>query len=198
MGLFDEVKENVTVRQAAELYGFKITKAGLIRCIFHDDKTPSMKVDSRYYCFGCGVTGDVIDFTAQLFGLSLKEAALKLAEDFGIHISGEGRKIRQKEQKFFKRRTEDHSVKTKEKELTTCVRVMLDYLGTLREWKKEFAPKSPEEEWNEKFMEAVKYLSIVEYYLDLLLFGEEEEKAQVVKLIGKEIDKIERRYKKDG
>ncbi len=153
MGLFDEVKENVTVRQAAERYGFKITKSGLIRCIFHNDKTPSMKVDSRYYCFGCGVTGDVIDFTAQLFGLSLKEAALKLAEDFGIHISGEGRKIRQKEQKFFKRRTEDHSVKTEEKELTTCVRVMLDYLGTLREWKKEFAPKSPEEEWNEKFME---------------------------------------------
>lgn len=198
MGLFDEVKENVTVRQAAERYGFKITKSGLIRCIFHNDKTPSMKVDSRYYCFGCGVTGDVIDFTAQLFGLSLKEAALKLAEDFGIHISGEGRKIRQKEQKFFKRRTEDHSVKTEEKELATCVRVMLDYLGTLREWKKEFAPKSPEEEWNEKFMEAVKYLSIVEYYLDLLLFGEEEEKAQVVKLIGKEIDKIERRYRKDG
>lgn len=49
MGLFDEVKKNVTVRQAAELYGFKITKSGLIRCIFHNDKTPSMKVDSRHY-----------------------------------------------------------------------------------------------------------------------------------------------------
>ena len=87
MGLFDEVKENVTVRQSAEFYGFKITKSGLISCIFHNDKTPSMKVDRRYYCFGCGVTGDVIDFTAQLFGLSLKEAALKLADDFGIQIS---------------------------------------------------------------------------------------------------------------
>lgn len=39
MGLFDEVKENVTVRQAAEFYGFKITKSGLISCIFHNDKT---------------------------------------------------------------------------------------------------------------------------------------------------------------
>ena len=47
--------------------------------------------------------------------------------------------------------------------------------------KKEFAPKSPEEEWDEKFVEGVlKYLTIVEYYLDLLLFGEEEEKEQVV------------------
>lgn len=101
MGLFDEVKENVTVRQAAELYGFKITKSGLISCIFHNDKTPSMKVDRRYYCFGCGVTGDVIDFTAQLFGLSLKEAALKLADDFGIQISRvDRRKIKKTKEDF--------------------------------------------------------------------------------------------------
>lgn len=101
MGLFDEVKENVTVRQAAEFYGFKITKSGLISCIFHNDKTPSMKVDRRYYCFGCGVTGDVIDFTAQLFGLSLKEAALKLADDFGIQISRvDRRKIKKPKEDF--------------------------------------------------------------------------------------------------
>lgn len=102
MGLFDEVKENVTVRQAAEFYGFKITKSGLISCIFHNDKTPSMKVDRRYYCFGCGVTGDVIDFTAQLFGLSLKEAALKLADDFGIQISRVDRRKIKKPRKILK------------------------------------------------------------------------------------------------
>ena len=58
MGLFDEVKGNVTVRQAAELYGFKITKSGLISCIFHNDKTPSMKVDRRYLSeSGCEASG---------------------------------------------------------------------------------------------------------------------------------------------
>ena len=57
MGLFDEVKQNVTVRQAAERYGLKPNRSGLIRCIFHNDKSPSMKVDRRYYCFGCGCTG---------------------------------------------------------------------------------------------------------------------------------------------
>ena len=84
MRLFDEVKQNVTVRQAAEMYGLKPNRSGLICCIFHNDKSPSMKVDRRYYCFGCGCTGDAIDFTAQLFGLGLKEAAQKLADDFGI------------------------------------------------------------------------------------------------------------------
>ena len=47
MGLFDEVKQNVTVRQAVELYGLKPNRSGLIRCIFHNDKSPSMKVDRR-------------------------------------------------------------------------------------------------------------------------------------------------------
>ena len=42
-----------------------------------------MKVDQRFHCFGCGEDGDVIDFTAKLFNLSPKEAAEKLAQDFG-------------------------------------------------------------------------------------------------------------------
>ena len=76
MGLFDEVKQNVTVRQAVELYGLKPNRSGLIRCIFHNDKSPSMKVDRRYYCFGCGCTGDAIDFTAQLFGIGSVSVSL--------------------------------------------------------------------------------------------------------------------------
>ena len=86
MGLFDEVKQNVTVRQAVELYGLKPNRSGLIRCIFHNDKSPSMKVDRRYYCFGCGCTGDAIDFTAQLFGIGLKDAAMKLQMILGFFI----------------------------------------------------------------------------------------------------------------
>ena len=91
MGLFEEVKKNVTVRQAAELYGLKPNRSGLVRCIFHKDNAPSMKVDRRYYCFGCGCTGDAVDFTAQLFGLGAREAAVKLADDFGISYISKSR-----------------------------------------------------------------------------------------------------------
>ena len=59
-------------------------------CPFHDDKHPSMKVDRRFHCFGCQSDGDVIDFTARLFGLNKKEAALKLAEDFSVHYDAKG------------------------------------------------------------------------------------------------------------
>ena len=43
-----------------------------------------MKVDFRFHCFGCGADGDVIDFAAKLFQLSLRQAAEKLATDFGL------------------------------------------------------------------------------------------------------------------
>lgn len=43
-----------------------------------------MKLDRRYHCFGCGADGDVIDFAAALYGLAKKEAAVQLANDFGL------------------------------------------------------------------------------------------------------------------
>ena len=78
--LFQQVKSQVTARQAAERYGLQVSRSGMACCIFHQDKHPSMKVDRRYYCFACHATGDVIDLTAKLFGFSLYEAAKKLAD----------------------------------------------------------------------------------------------------------------------
>ena len=85
MNLFEKVKAVVTVRQAAEHYGLKVGRGDMACCPFHNDRTPSMKLNEDYfYCFGCGATGDVIDFVARLFNLSNYEAAQKLADDFGI------------------------------------------------------------------------------------------------------------------
>ena len=84
MNVFEAVKEAVTTRQAAEAYGIPVRRNGMCLCPFHNDKNPSMKVDRRFHCFGCQADGDVIDFTAKLYGLTGKEAAVKLAADFGI------------------------------------------------------------------------------------------------------------------
>ena len=69
MNVFEVVKGNVTARQAAEAHGLKVGRTGMACCPFHSDNSPSMKLDERYYCFGCGVTGD----------------AVNLAEDFGLN-----------------------------------------------------------------------------------------------------------------
>ena len=84
MNVFETVKQSVTTRQAAEHYGIRVGRNGMACCPFHNDKTPSMKLDRRYHCFGCGADGDVIDLTAQIFGLSLYEAARKITADFHL------------------------------------------------------------------------------------------------------------------
>ena len=84
MNVFEAVKQNVTTRQAAELYGIRVGRNGMAVCPFHNDKNPSMKVDKRFHCFACQADGDVIDFVSRLFGLPSKEAAMKIADDFGI------------------------------------------------------------------------------------------------------------------
>ena len=80
---FKAIKGLVTAREAAEHYGLTVNSRGMALCPFHDDHNPSMKLDERFHCFGCGEDGDVIDFTAKYFNLSLKEAAEKLLADFG-------------------------------------------------------------------------------------------------------------------
>ena len=90
MNVFEAVKQSVTTRQAASFYGIRVGRNGMVCCPFHNDRTPSMKVDSRFYCFGCGASGDVIDFAALLHGLGKREAAVRLAEDFGVSYEKSG------------------------------------------------------------------------------------------------------------
>ena len=63
----------------------------MMRCPFHDDKSPSMKSDQKFICFGCGAKGDVIDFAARLFDLPPYEAAGKLVADMGLTVTVENR-----------------------------------------------------------------------------------------------------------
>ena len=83
MTIYEKAKGLVTASEAAEHYGLTVNRHGMALCPFHDDHNPSMKLDESFHCFGCGEDGDVIDFTAKYFNLSLPEAAEKLVNDFG-------------------------------------------------------------------------------------------------------------------
>ena len=73
------------------------------------------------------------------------------------------------------------------------VRAYLDYRSMLLDWKKQYAPKNPKEEWNEQFEEALRELTYVEYVLDILLFGEKHEKDHMVQEKRKKVEDIERK-----
>ena len=89
--VFTAVKHGVTARQVAEMYGIQVNAHGMACCPFHDDTHPSMKLDERYYCFGCHASGDAIDFVSNLFRIRKREAAVKIAEDFHVHYDPKGR-----------------------------------------------------------------------------------------------------------
>ena len=125
--VFEVVKQSVTVREAAELYGIAVGRSGMACCPFHDDRHPSMKVDTRFHCFGCGADGDVIDFTARLYDLSPKEAAEKLAQDFGLSYDNKAPPrrsyVRQKSEAQVRKEKREHGW-----------RVLTDYYHLLRKW----------------------------------------------------------------
>ena len=91
MDLFTQIKMAVSVKEAAEYYGLEVNRGNMVCCPFHNDRTPSMKLNEDYfYCFGCGATGDVIDLVAKLFNLSSYDAAKKLVCDFEINPDSPG------------------------------------------------------------------------------------------------------------
>lgn len=158
MSTYARIKQTVTTRQAAQMYGLSVNRSGMARCPFHADHNPSMKVDDRFYCFGCHASGDVIDFTARLFGISHKDAAQKLAEDFGINP-------RPPEQSDI---PNCHAEPSQNRE-RLCSCVLREYLRYLRIWQLRYCPEKPGDPIYPRFAEAMKALPTVNHLLDCLL-----------------------------
>ena len=186
--VFEAVKQSVSTREAAAFYGIEVKRNGMACCPFHDDKNPSMKVDQRFHCFGCGADGDVIDFTAKLFNLSPKEAAEKLAQDFGLIYDSQAPPRR----RYVRQKTEAQKFR---EDRQRCYRVLSDYYYLLKKWEADCSPRTPEEEPHPRFVEAIQKKAYVEYLLDLFLYESEEEQKAWIAEHTAEITHLERRLK---
>ena len=184
--VFEVVKQSVTVREAAELYGIAVGRSGMACCPFHDDRHPSMKVDARFHCFGCGADGDVIDFTARLYDLSPKEAAEKLAQDFGLSYDNKAPPrrsyVRQKSEAQVRKEKREHGW-----------RVLTDYYHLLRKWEADYSPRMPDEDPHPRFLEAIQKKDYMGYLLDTFLDSSTEEQDQWIAEHTAEISAIEGR-----
>ena len=184
--VFEVVKQSVTAREAAELYGIAVGRGGMACCPFHDDRHPSMKVDTRFHCFGCGADGDVIDFTARLYDLSPKGAAEKLAQDFGLSYDSKApirrSYVRQKTEAQVRKEKREHGW-----------RVLTDYYHLLRKWEADYSPKTADEDPHPRFLEAVQKKDYMGYLLDSFLDSSTEEQDQWIAEHTAEISAIEGR-----
>ena len=184
--VFEVVKQSVTAREAAELYGIAVGRGGMACCPFHDDRHPSMKVDTRFHCFGCGADGDVIDFTARFYDLSPKEAAEKLAQDFGLSYDSKAPPrrsyVRQKSEAQVRKEKREHGW-----------RVLTGYYHLLRKWEADYSPKTPDEAPHPRFLEAIQKKDYMGYLLDTFLDSSTEEQDQWIAEHTAEISAIEGR-----
>ena len=133
-----------------------------------------MKLNEDYFfCFGCGAKGDVIDLVARLFDISGYEAAQRLAADFGISTDPGQAAVASCKPK------RPHIRQFREDELL-CFRVLTDYLHLLEDWKVRYAPKTPDDPYDDRFVEACQMLDYIEYLADILTVGDLEERVAVV------------------
>ena len=154
MNQFESVKAAVPLRDAAKHYGLTVSRNGMTCCPFHEDRHPSMKLNEDYFfCFGCGAKGDVIDFTARLFGTDLKDSAEKLAADFGISAETKQVFLRQNPSRL---------------EELRCRRALTDYLHLLKEWKTRYAPNTPEDILDDRFVESCQQYDRIAGLLEML------------------------------
>lgn len=169
MTIFEAAKSMVTPRMAAEHFGLSVSRNGMVCCPFHNDRHPSMKLNEDYfYCFGCGAKGDVIEFTSKLFGITAMEAAQKLRADFGV----------QEDKPSIL--TKLNLYRTQADNERLCFRVLREYLQILQDWKVRFSPQTPEDDPDDRFVEARHMLECTQYMLDLLTIGSSKERTKLV------------------
>ena len=165
---YSSVKADVTVPAAATRYGLQTDPAGMAHCLFHPDRTPSMKLNEDYfYCFGCGKSGSVVDLTAKLFHTSPKEAVRILAADFHVDLqlpppaTGD------------LRRHDDNYVR--------CRRLLNEYMAMLHRWKRRYSPKDSAETFDPRYVEACILFEPIEYLASYLATAPREQRESVVK-----------------
>ena len=189
MDKFRTIKERVNIIDAANKLGIDILKNNKARCPLHSDKVPSLSFKgNRFKCFSCNISGDVIDLTASVKGVTLLDAAKMLDLMYGLRLfRGKQNAAAPRRQSHEERLVQAAQV------LRTCffkwvpyaAGVWLSYLWLLRDWKVKYAPRNQGVEFDARFIEALNELDHAEHvfesvficgvFVDRLLFFDRNE-----------------------
>lgn len=174
MNVFETIKAAVPMREAAEHCGLQVLPNGMACCPFHGDHHPSLKLNEDYFfCFGCGAHGDVINFTAKLWGLSTQEAVEKLSNDFEIGT----------EQTPIPFPTFPAAAPNLER---LCIRVLKEYLRLLRIWRLRYAPVALGCAPDDRFVESLQMEPVINFFLDSLIAGNSALRERVLQVFRKD------------
>ena len=196
MTIFEEVKELVNVGAAARHYGAEVHRGNMALCPFHKERTPSCKLyEDHYYCFGCQAHGDVIRLGQELFGLKPIEAVKQLNSDFalGLDVDCTNKFVPPPDMEAVARRRREIAERKAEKaRVEHMYDVLLRYFTLLDKYKMCYAPKSPDDETDRRFVYALQNIGYAEYMLEAWGSFDKDQQEE----IKPEVDRIEREYKR--
>ena len=190
MTIFDDIKDLVDVPTAARSYGVEVHRGNMALCPFHRERHPSCKLyEDHYYCFGCQAHGDVIKLVQELFGLNAIEAVKQLNSAFALGLDVD----KPPDMDAVNRRRREIAERKAEKaRVEHMYDVLLRYFTLLDKYKMRYAPTSPDEETDRRFVYALQNIGYAEYMLETFNRYDKEQQAEI-KL---EVDRIEREYKR--
>ena len=199
MNIFKAVKDAISTREVASFYGIRVNRNGMCCCPFHNDKHPSMKIDNRYHCFGCGEDGDVNNFVGKLYGLSSYDAAVKIITDFnlGIPITNKGiTTTSTKPVTSLDTKANIYNTQRAFQEYKRDALLLLHrYLDFLHKAERDFAPASPEalEQPHPFFEEALMKKDFIDWLIDELTFGDITSQLELLTTYGGTIQYVKNR-----
>ena len=197
--IFKAVKDAISTREVASFYGIKVNRNGMCCCPFHNDKHPSMKLDNRYHCFGCGEDGDVINFVGKLYGLSPYDATVKIITDFNLGIPTTNNGIATTTAKLVASLdTKSNSYNTQrafQEYKRDALLLLHRYLDFLHKAERDFAPASPEalEQPHPFFEEALMKKDFIDWLIDELTFGDITSQLELLTTYGGTVQYVKNR-----
>ena len=170
-----ELKQNIDLTLVVEAGGVELTRRGTRHvglCPFHAEKTPSFYVfqDQRFKCFGCGFSGDCIDFVMKYYSLSFREALKFLGIERG--------RITPKVRRNIKRRKHQSALV---KEFRSWEQKYGSYVSDLWHKTKRLMMYGIPLEDLDLYAPLFHMLPVWEYHRDILINGSDELKFELYK-----------------
>ena len=157
-------------------YGIYVNARGFTQCVFHQEKTASLKIYSGnrgWHCFGCGAGGSVIDFVERLFGVDFPEAVNIINRDFNLGLST-STKMTYREREMLRRKISEAEQKRTEEQAERD-KIKADYEYWLNEYVcaeliiNALRPQGPDDLIDDNYAKAMQRMPIIEHNLDCLM-----------------------------
>lgn len=164
MTVFQVVKNNVDIIDAAQRYGMNINRHKKALCPYHDDEHPSLSFKGgRFTCFSCGATGDVIDLVGRLVKSTPMETVRELNSSYRLGIDIDKPIDRIEVLRYQREQEKKKSFEAWEKKIAYAYAT---YFRMLREWRISYAPKSTDEIPDPLFIESCAKKDYIKYICD--------------------------------